>query len=420
MEGIGQYCAACGRRPVGTHEFAVPAGSLVGVRIAGNLMSGIDCADIGVNGGNQMPISVADKMLRLSLTTFPFINASQFFPALSTYRVDRVYDLAQFEEAMTHFFRGNPLFSKCHLIELTFDSPEDFPLSSFQGLLSEKYENYHDSFLVASITYRSDPHVQGIFTCVPFPLQDGYKCFRFHQALMATLKTRRDEFQIAQGLADLGVRTDELADFMPSVETSPSSEIKELPVGFTESIGVPTKIGPYLDKMKDEFLERGCENMFVLKNSLYSPNLPLGNSLLFLTVPGSVVTQSTGRQIRDYYHAEEQRQTDHLSRISLRDDFFEAGRARIGGMIATPNVFCVNNYGDVSAHDGSATRPSQGLLTKYQWHMPIIVLRLLAAERSGLSFTITVRDKAFNFRTVTQDSYPADIGQGVIESSLHG
>ena len=79
-----------------------------------------------------MPISTADKLLRLSLTTFPFINESQFFPALSTYKVDKVFDLAQFEEAMAHFFRGNPLFSKCHLIELTFDSPQDFPLSSFQ------------------------------------------------------------------------------------------------------------------------------------------------------------------------------------------------------------------------------------------------------------------------------------------------
>ena len=165
-----------------------------------------------------MPISTADKLLRLSLTTFPFINASQFFPALSTYRVDTAFDLAQFEEAMAHFFRGNPLFSKCHLIEMTFDSPQDFPLSSFQGLLSEKYESFYDSFLVASVTYRSDPHLQGIFTCVPFPLQDGYKCFRFHQALMRTLKTRQDEFQIAQGLADLGIRPDELAEFMPPAE----------------------------------------------------------------------------------------------------------------------------------------------------------------------------------------------------------
>jgi len=420
MERISQYCATCGGQTFGTHAFAVHAGNLVGVRIACNLMSCIDRDDINVNGGNQMPISTADKMLRLSLATFPFINASQFFPALSTYKVDRVFDLAQFEEAMAHFFRGNPFFSKCHLIELTFDSPQDFPLSSFQGLLSEKYESYYDSFLVASITYRSDPHMQGIFTCVPFPLQDGYKCFSFHQALMATLKTRRDEFQIARGLADLGIRPDELADFMPPVETSPSSDVKELPVGFAESCGVPTKIGPYLDKMKAEFLDRDCENMFILKNSLYSPNLPLGNSLRFLTVPRSVVTRSTGLQIRDYYHTEEQRQSDLLSRINLRDDFFEAGRARIGGMIATPNVFCVNNYGDVSARDGSEIHASQGVLTKYEWHMPIIVLRLAAGERSGLSFTITIRDKAFNFETFTQASHQDDIGKGTIENGRHG
>ena len=158
-----------------------------------------------------MPISTADKLLRLSLTTFPFINASQFFPALSTYKVERVFDLAEFEEALAHYFRGNPFFSKCHLMELTFDSPEDFPLSAFQGVLSDNFESYYDCFLVASVTYRSDPKLQGIFTCVPFPLLDGYKCFGFHQALMKTLKTRLDDFQIAPGLADLGIRADELA-----------------------------------------------------------------------------------------------------------------------------------------------------------------------------------------------------------------
>jgi hypothetical protein len=172
--------------------------------------------------------------------------------------------------------------------------------------------------------------------------------------------------------------------------------------------------------MKADFLDRGSENMFILKNSLYSPKLPLGNSLLFLPVPRSVVTQSTGLQIRDYYHAEEQRQTDLLSRINSRDDFFEAGRARIGGMIATPDVFCVNNYGNVSAHDGSEIHASQGVLMKYQWHMPILVLRLAAGERSGLSFTITIRDKAFNFKTFNEASHQGDIGKETVESGRHG
>lgn len=338
------------------------------------------------------------------MTTYPFINESQFFPALSTYTVDRVFDLTEFEEALTHFFRGNPLFAKCELIELTFDSPEDFPLSSFQGLLSERYESFSDSFLVASVTYRSEPHTQGIFTCVPFPLQDGYKCFRFHQALMKTLKTGQDEFLIARGLAELGIRPDDLAEFLPPVETSRSGGVSELPVGFAESCGTPTKIGPYLDKMKIEFLERDSENMFVLKNSLYSPDLPLGNSLLFLTVPRSVVERSTGIQIRDHYHAEEKKQMDLLSGVNSRNEFIEAGQARIGKMIATPNVFCVNNYGNVSAHDGSDINASHGTLTKYQWHMPMLVLGIAAGERSGLSFTITIRDKAFNFRTVPPTS----------------
>lgn len=366
-----------------------------------------------------MPISTADKLLRLSLTTFPFINAAQFFPALSTYRVERVFDLAQLEEAMEHFFRGNPLFSRCHLVELTFDSPEDFPLSSFQGLLAEKYDSYSDGLLVASVTYRSDPHLQGIFTCVPFPLQDGYKCFRFHQALMATLKTGQDEFHIARGLADLGIRPDELAAYVPPVVESASSEVRELPVRFRESCGVPARSGPYLDTMKAQFLDRGSENMFILKNGLYSPDLPLGNSLLFLTVPRSVVAHSTGLQIRDYYRAEEQRQTDQLSRINQKEEFVEAGDARIRAMIATPDVFCVNNYGNVSALDGSGVLPGRGVLTKYQWHMPMLVLGLAAGERSGLSFTVTIRDKAFNFETLPHMAHPQDIGKETVDVGRH-
>lgn len=356
-----------------------------------------------------MPVTLADKVLRLSMTTFPFINASQFFPALSTYKVERAFDLAEFDEAMTHFFRGNPLFSKCHLVELTFDTPEDFPLLSFQALLAEMYESYYDSFLLASVTYRSDPHLQGIFTCVPFPLQDGYKCMRFHQALMKTLKTQQDGFQIVQGLEELGIRADDLADFVPPVETVPSGADKELPVTFTEGWAAPLKIGPYLEKMQGDFLTRDSENMFVLKNSLYSPNLPLGNSLQFLTVPRDVVEQSTGIQLRDYYRAEEQRQMDALSGIERREEFVEAGGARIGKMIATPHVFCVNNYGNVSAHDGTDIDGDRGTLVKYQWHMPIIVLGLTAGEKSGLSWTITVRDKAFNFATVRRPVPQGDI-----------
>lgn len=343
-----------------------------------------------------MPLSLADKVLRLSLTTFPFINASQFFPALSTYKVGRAFDITEFEEAVTHFFRGNPLFSKCHLVELTFDAPEDFLLSSFQELLVEKYESYYDCFLLASVTYRSDPHRQGIFTCMPFPLQDGYKTFRFHQALMKTLKTRKDGFQITQGLAELGVRVEELADFLPPVETAPSSADNKLPVTIVESCASPVKIGPFLDRMKADFLDRNCENMFVLKNSLYSPKLALGNSLQFLPVSRSAVAQSAGIQIRDYYRAEERRQMDLLSRVELREDFIEAGQARIGWMSATPDIFAVNNYGNVSAHDGSDTHADQGMLMRYEWHMPSIVLELTA----GVSWTVTIRDKAFNFETV--------------------
>ncbi|MEV4761481.1 hypothetical protein AB0J89_02470 [Micromonospora chokoriensis] len=357
-----------------------------------------DCAPLRtpVNGSEEMAVSLADKVLRLSLTTFPIINASQFFPALSTYRVERTFDLAEFEQAVTHFFSGNPLFAKCHLIELTFDTPEEFPLSSFQELLAEKYEDFHDSFLLASVTYRSDPSRQGIFTCMPFPLQDGYKVFRFHQALMKTLKTRKDAFQIAQHLEELGIRSDELVDLVPPVEKSPSGANKKLPVDFAESCTSPVKIGPFLDKMRADFIARDCKNMFVLKNSLYSPKLTLGNSLQFLPVPRNVVEQSSGIQIRDYYRDEEKRQMDLLSGVERREDFIEAGRTRIGWMSATPEIFAVNNYGNVSAHDGSDAHPNRGVLVRYEWHMPSIVLELTA----GVSWTVTIRDKAFNFETV--------------------
>ncbi|MFD6218546.1 hypothetical protein, partial [Nocardia salmonicida] len=189
------------------------------------------------------------------------------------------------------------------------------------------------------------------------------------------------------------------------------------PVDYVESCTPAAKIGPYLDKMRTKFLDRDSQNMFVLKNGLYSPNLLVGNSLLFLTVPRSAVARSTGMQIRDYYHAEESRQMDLLSRINLRDEFIEAGRARIGGIASTPDVFVANNYGDVSAHDGSEIHASRGTLTKYQWHMPITVMRLGAGERSGFFFTITIRDKAFNFETVRRVSHQDGIATEVIENS---
>ena len=81
-----------------------------------------------------------------------------------------------------------------------------------------------------------------------------------------------------------------------------------------------------------------------------------------------------------------------------------------------PDVFCVNNYGNVSAHDGSDVDADRGLLVKYQWHMPLLVLGLAAGERSGLSFTITIRDKAFNFETVAPTASQDDIDMGAIEN----
>jgi hypothetical protein len=64
-------------------------------------------------------------------------------------------------------------------------------------------------------------------------------------------------------------------------------------------------------------------------------------------------------------------------------------------MLTHPYRFCVNNYGDVSRYDGSDFEAAKGVLVKYQWHMPTIVLGLLSGERTGVDWTITIRGQAF-------------------------
>ena len=129
-----------------------------------------------------MPLSMVDKIIRLSLMSFPNpLDVTQFYPALSTYSVEQPFSLGDFQEAVDYFLDENPLFPNCHLIERQFEDPEEFPVSSFQRVVLEEYPNYYDGFLLMSVTYKSNPNIQGIFTAFPMSMQDGYRCFRFHQ-----------------------------------------------------------------------------------------------------------------------------------------------------------------------------------------------------------------------------------------------
>jgi hypothetical protein len=164
-----------------------------------------------------MPLSMIDKMIRLNLMTFPRpLNVAQFYPALSTYSVEQPFSLDDFRDAADFFLDENPLFPKFHLIERQFESPEEFPVSSFQGIVLDEYPNYYDGFLLMSVTYKSDPNVQGIFTAFPMSMQDGYRCFLFHQALMSTMKAGKDQFRIAEAIADLQLQTADLDQYLPA------------------------------------------------------------------------------------------------------------------------------------------------------------------------------------------------------------
>lgn len=349
-----------------------------------------------------MPLSMVDKMIRLSLMSFPRpLDVTQFYPALSTYSVEQPFSLGDFRDAVGHYFDENPLFSKCYLIERQFESPEEFPVESFQGIVLDEYPNYYDGFLLMSVTYKSNPDIQGIFTAFPMSMQDGYRCFRFHQALMSTMKAGKDQFRIAETMAELRLQTADLAQYLP--ERKPSIDeheaVRIMPWTLRETVEPALKIGSFLDMVKAEFLKRSSENLLVMKNASYGSGLLFGNHLMFLFVPREVVARSSGIQIRDYYRVLAAEAEKAVAQLETPEDFARAGEAVLPGIATHPRRFGVNNYGDVSRYDGSDFSSTNGTLAKYQWHMPYIVSRGAAAEGSGMHMTITLKGKAFNFLT---------------------
>lgn len=349
-----------------------------------------------------MPLSMVDKMIRLNLMSFPRpLNVAQFYPALSTYSVEQPFSLGDFRDAVNYFLDENPLFPKCYLIERQFEDPEEFPVSSFQGIVLDEYPNYYDGFLLMSVTYKSNPNIQGIFTAFPMSMQDGYRCFRFHQALMSTMKAGKDQFRNAEAIAELQLQTADLAQYLPARKPfiDENETVRIMPWELRETVEPALKIGSHLDMVKAEFLKRSSENLLVMKNASYASSLLFGNHLMFLFVPREVVARSSGTQIRDYYKAQAAEAEKTVAQLETPEDFAKAGGAVLPGIAAHPRRFGVNNYGDVSRHDGSDFCSTKGTLVKYQWHMPYIVSRGAAEEGSGMHMTITINGKAFGFLT---------------------
>ncbi|WP_405590589.1 hypothetical protein [Streptomyces sp. NBC_01190] len=345
---------------------------------------------------------MVDKTIRLSVMSFPRpLNVTQFYPALSTYNVEQPFSIDDYREAASHFFDKNPFFPKCYVIERQFESPESFPISSFQGIVLDEYPNYYDGFLLMSVTYKSDPNIQGIFTAFPMSMQDGYRCFRFHQALMSTMKSGKDQFRNAEAIAEIQLQTADLDQYLP--ERKPlideDEAVRMMPWELRETIEPALKIGSYLDMVKAEFLKRGSENLLVMKNASYASNLLFGNHLMFLFVPREVVARSSGIEIRDYYKMLAIEAEKTVAQLETPEEFAQAGAAVLPGIGTHPRRFGVNNYGDVSRYDGSDFSSTNGTLRKYQWHMPLIVSRGAAAEGSGMHMTITLNGKAHNFLT---------------------
>ncbi len=349
-----------------------------------------------------MPLSMVDKIIRLSLMSFPHpLGVGQFYPALSTYNVEQPFSLDDFRGAVSYYFDENPFFSKCYLIERQFESPEEFPISSFQEIVFDEYPNYYDGFLLMSVTFKSKPDIQGIFTVFPMSMHDGYRCFRFHQALMATMMAGKDHFRIAESIAEIQLQTADLDQYLPTrkpfIDDNESSRI--MPWKLRETVEPARKIGAHLDMVKAEFLNRASENLMVMKNASYASSLLFGNHLLFLFVPREVVSRCSGDQIRDYYKELAVEAEKAVAQLETPEDFARAGAAWLPGFAAYPRRFGVNNYGDVSQYDGSDSGSESGILVQYQWHMPYMISGAAATEGSGMHMTITINDKAFNFLT---------------------
>jgi hypothetical protein len=217
---------------------------------------------------------------------------------------------------------------------------------------------------------------------------------------MRSLKARQDEFRIAETLTRLRVRASDLVSCLPERHLPPSSNDADrgLPFVIGEATEPVSKVGSYLDQVKEQFLARSCESMITLKNGLYhTSDLPLGNFLIFLQISQEVVMRSSGVQIHRYYNARQEEAIRIVDSWESVEEIERAGRERISTMLRLPHRFFVNNYGDASSHDGSDFAAHQGTLVKYQWHMPKVILELMAGERAGAAWTITIKDKAFKF-----------------------
>ncbi|MBB5933129.1 hypothetical protein [Streptomyces zagrosensis] len=346
-----------------------------------------------------MQLSLADAVMRLSLQTHPApFSLVQFYPALSLYRVERPYSAEELDRAAAYFLRGNPLFHSVHHAHWTFDSPEDFPVSSFQDTVNRWYPACADGFLLASVTFRSDPTLQGIFTSFPMGLQDGYRCFHFHQQLMSTLKAGQDTFRISQRLDELGIDVADLARKVPRWEKDPqSATAQKIPFAIEESTRPATPAGPYLDNVVQRFSRRGCENLIFVKNALRATTVPLGSFMLFLNVPADVVHSTDGNGLRAYCRAQEDIVLRQIAALDSDEAFRTAGKAVLPALHDLPSRCFVNNYGDVTLFSGRAEHPERGHLLSYQWHMPAIVLGLVSGPRDAVAWTITIDGRAFDF-----------------------
>jgi len=336
-----------------------------------------------------------DKMIRFSLAVYPpQLSVSIFYPALSTYQVAQPFNLEEFRVALAHYFHANPFFATCQLQEHVFESPDSFTVNHFQSVLTENYPNYFSNFLVMSVRYASNPKLQGIFTVFPIPLMDGFKCFLFHQALMKTLKSRKDEFRIQQSIAEHNLKLDDLAQYLPAPNgtISPEERCERLPFEIVETVDPVLKVIPFLEKVQKDFVAKECKLLVYLKNS--SPTtLLFGSFLTFLKSPEEVVINSTGAQLK---HCHDQQFTNFQKKLDGLHDpeqIVALGREFFPQMQSAPAPYFINNYGNCSAFRNNDFDPERGNLVRYQWHMPVGVLKLM----KGVIWTITIGDKAFTF-----------------------
>ena len=339
-----------------------------------------------------------DKAIRRSLCTVPReYGAADFYPALSTYRVARPFGAEELGRAVRPYFAANPLFQRCELQERVLDAPESLPLADFQALLVDEYRRYCDGFLLMSVRYRSDPTLQGIFTCFPMPMMDGFKCFLFHQALMRSLKSGRDEFRMREAAARHGLRLGDLERYVPRARRAllPGEDVRRIPRTMVETAGPARGTIPLLTAVRDTMAASGCRSLLTLKNASHgaADDLLFGNLLLFPVLPEEKVLRSSGEQIRRQLREEEARCQARLESLREYEHFVRAGQELAPSLAAWPDIYGLNNYGDCTAHSGIDLAPERGRLIRYQWHMPASIVSLF----KGARWTLTLAGEAQTF-----------------------